>query len=147
MRECSSSTLIEVIKVYIVAANLKNQVPCRPLEHQSHPKSHHTQFHKCCWCRLPLSPRQHCCHSVRGELHWGKLHKSTHKLKVAIKMHSTDYTVMNLLQLTPFPEYPVLQEQLKLPTLFVQFAFTSQLWTPSTHSSTSASMRRWCSLK
>ena len=42
--------------------------------------------------------------------------------------------MMNLLQLTPSPEYPALQEQLKLPTVFVQFAFISQLWVSRTHS-------------
>ena len=42
--------------------------------------------------------------------------------------------MMNLLQLTPSPEYPALQEQLKLPSVFVQFAFISQLWVSRTHS-------------
>jgi len=37
----------------------------------------------------------------------------------------------------PFPKYPVLQEQVKLPFVFKQFAFISQLWVPNKHSSTS----------
>jgi len=38
------------------------------------------------------------------------------------------------LQLNPFPEYPVLQEHVKLPFVFKQFAFTLQLWVPNKHS-------------
>ena len=34
----------------------------------------------------------------------------------------------------PFPTSPGLQVQIKEPAVFVQFAFLSQLWLPSSHS-------------
>jgi len=40
------------------------------------------------------------------------------------------------LHITPLPEYPTLQEQVKLPFVFSQFAFISQLSVPKKHSST-----------
>ena len=44
------------------------------------------------------------------------------------------------LQCFPSPLYPVLQEQSKLPILFLQFAFAEQLWIPVSHSSMSLHM-------
>ncbi len=44
-------------------------------------------------------------------------------------------------QVTPSPEYPELQAQLKLPGEFVQAAFTSQLSGPSVHSSSSEKVK------
>ena len=43
---------------------------------------------------------------------------------------------------TPSPLYPVLQVHSKLPALFAQAAFVSQLWVPSVHSSMSARNKR-----
>ena len=38
----------------------------------------------------------------------------------------------------PFPEKPFLQLHLNEPLVLVQFAFVSQVWDPSVHSSASA---------
>ena len=40
-------------------------------------------------------------------------------------------------QVTPSPEYPLLQVQLNDPTVLSQFAVVLQLWSPLVHSSTS----------
>ena len=40
-------------------------------------------------------------------------------------------------QITPFPIYPLLQTQVKLPSVFVQFAKAWQLWVFVEHSSIS----------
>jgi len=45
-------------------------------------------------------------------------------------------------QVTPFPVYPVLQVQVKLPTVLSQVAWSWQLSVPSVHSSTSTSSQK-----
>mgnify|MGYP006940054635 CR=1 FL=1 len=44
------------------------------------------------------------------------------------------------MQFKPFPKYPLLQVQLKLPIVFVQFASREQSFVPKIHSSISILM-------
>ena len=71
-----------------------------------------------------------------------KKHSCCRSMCYRIKLGRDGTIVSHLLQLTPSPEYPMLHEQLKLPKVFVQLAFPSQLSVPSRHSSISVNINK-----